>query len=84
VRCWSVSLLVRLILCAGLTLWMAAACFAAGPTPQIAHGPTFPPDPWGGGNVAHGPTFPPDPWGGGNVAHGPTFPPDPWGGGRQS
>ncbi len=38
--------------------------FAGGTIPgfvnrvQIAHGPTFPPDPF----VAHGPTFPPDPF----------------------
>jgi hypothetical protein len=44
----------------------------------VAHGPTFPPDPWEGVRVAHGPTFPPDPWEGVRVAHGPTFPPDPW------
>ena len=42
----------------------------------IAHGPTFPPDPWEN-KIAHGPTFPPDPWEN-KVAHGPTFPPDPW------
>lgn len=33
--------------------------------PNVAHGPSFPPDPWDGKTiVAHGPTFPPDPWDG--------------------
>ncbi len=57
---------------------MVVSGFAAVSGSRVSHGPTFPPDPWGG-KVAHGPTFPPDPWGG-KVSHGPTFPPDPWGG----
>ena len=45
---------------------------------MLAHGPTFPPDPWDDVRIAHGPTFPPDPWDDVRIAHGPTFPPDPW------
>ena len=64
--------------CAALTLWMTASGFAAVSNPQVAHGPTFPPNPWES-KVAHGPTFPPNPWES-KVAHGPTFPPNPWDG----
>src|SRR5436309_9144742 len=56
--------------------------FVASEAALIAHGPTFPPDPWDGVRIAHGPTFPPDPWDGVRIAHGPTFPPDPWDGVR--
>jgi len=59
-----------------LVVWIWG--FAAVAGPQVAHGPTFPPNPWDG-KVAHGPTFPPNPWDG-KVAHGPTFPPNPWDG----
>src|SRR5215471_15416840 len=47
---------------------------------NIAHGATFPPDPWESDTLlAHGATFPPDPWEGDTLlAHGATFPPDPW------
>ena len=53
--------LVRAAVCVTVLVWMAAYGFAAVGAPQISHGPTFPPDPWGG-KVAHGPNFPPDPW----------------------
>ena len=75
---FSKSRLVRLGVGATVVLSMAAYGFAAMTGPQVAHGPSFPPDPCVG-NVAHGPSFPPDPWDG-NVAHGPSFPPDPWDG----
>ena len=40
----------------------------SGPAPAVAgnltlaHGGTFPPDPWECFTLAHGGTFPPDPW----------------------
>jgi hypothetical protein len=67
--------LVRLAVCAAVMIWMAAYGFAA-VTPQVSHGPTFPPDPWCG-TAVHAATIPSHPWDG-KVAHGPTFPPDPW------
>jgi hypothetical protein len=45
-------------------------------SPELAHGPILPPDPWDT-NVAHGPILPPDPWDT-TVAHSPILPPDPW------
>jgi hypothetical protein len=45
---------------------------------MVAHGGTFPPDPWECFTLAHGGTFLPDPWECFTVAHGGTFPPDPW------
>ena len=44
---------VRLALCATVLAWMTAHGFAAVAAPhvaapQVAHGPTFPPDPWDG------------------------------------
>ena len=56
-----------------LAFALLVSCFAS---LGLAHGPTFPPDPWEN-HVTHGPTFPPDPWEN-HVTHGPTFPPDPW------
>jgi hypothetical protein len=69
---WATALALMLT----LAIWICG--FAAVAAPQIAHGPTFPPNPWDG-KIAHGPTFPPNPWDG-KVAHGPTFPPNPWDG----
>ena len=40
--------LVRLAVCATVVVWMATYGFAAVAAPQVAHGPSFPPDPWCG------------------------------------
>ena len=64
----SKSRLARLAVCLAVVVWMAAYGFAAVAGPQVAHGPTFPPDPWDGVRIAHGPTFPPDPWDGVRIA----------------
>lgn len=59
------ALTLGLLLLVGLTSAFATPCVIEphGDGLKIAHGPTFPPDPWDG-KVSHGPTFPPDPWDG--------------------
>jgi len=66
----------RVVVTAALALSMGGSLMAGSSNAQVAHGPTFPPNPWET-KVAHGPTFPPNPWET-KVAHGPTFPPNPW------
>ena len=64
----------RLVVCTVVALWVAAYAFAAIGSPNISHGPSFPPDPWDG-KVAHGPSFPPDPWDGKLLRTVPAFRP---------
>ena len=83
---FSKSWLVRVAVCAATLVCMAVYGFAALASTQVAHGTSFPPDPWDGKSatqIAHGTSFPPDPWDGKDattVAHGTSFPPDPWDG----
>ena len=63
------------LLCALFALAMLANVAVSGTIPSSPHGVPALVDP---SLVAHGPSFPPDPWEGVQVAIGPSFPPDPW------
>jgi len=60
--------LVLFLLAVAWNLSTSANGSLSGPIPAVgvhvlvAHGGTFPPDPWECFMLAHGGTFPPDPW----------------------